>query len=244
MAPAIILVNPREEGNIGAVARAMANMGLDRLILVEPAPAIGGVARGFGVGGWEILDRCSRQATFAEAVAPFRRLVGTTSARERPLRRARLLTARELPDLLAADPADTETALVFGPEDSGLTRRQIEACHQVVAIPTARRHPTLNLSQSVLLLAYELHLASSDGGAIVDRRREMPAAAAEVESFLGQTSRTLEVLGYDQEKIRGRWIDEIRRLLSRAEATSREVRVFRRLINRVHQRLTGGGRGK
>ena len=235
MLPAVILVSPREEGNVGAVARAMANMGLERLILVEPAPLIGGVAGGFGVGGWDVLDRCSRRATFVEAIAPFRRLVGTTSARERPLQRARLLTARELPPFLAADPPDTETALVFGPEDSGLTRRQLEACHPLVAVPADRRRPTLNLAQSVLILAYELFLASCHGGH--PDPRPAPATASEVDHFLGQASRTLESLGYDQAKVRGRWIDEIRRLLNRSGATSREVRVFRRLVNRVHQRL-------
>ena len=243
MTPAIILVNPRDEGNVGAVARAMANMGLGRLILVEPAPPIAGIARGFGVGGWDVLDGCVRRATFAEAVAPFRRLVGTTSARERPLRHAQPLTARELPAFLAQDPADTETALVFGPEDSGLSRRQLEVCHPVVTVPCARRRPTLNLAQSVLLLAYELHLAG-DGGPLPDRRREMPATAADVDGFLGQASRTLERIGYDQDKIRRRFTDELRRLLTRAGATSREVRALRRLVNRVHQRLPGGGRGE
>ena len=83
--PAVILVRPREEGNVGAAARAMANMGLERLILVEPAPPLGGVARGFGVGGWEILENAERAASFDDAVSPFGRLVGTASLRARTL---------------------------------------------------------------------------------------------------------------------------------------------------------------
>ncbi len=243
MPPAIILVQPREEGNVGAVARAMANMGLERLILVEPAPELGGTARGFGVGGWHILERAERAASFDDAVAPFQRVVGTSSRRERPLRRARIMAPRELPAALGGDPPGTETALVFGPEDTGLTRRQLERCSFAVTVPCASEHPTLNIAQAVLILAYELRLvelerpagepAASEPAKTDDSADDALAAAADVEVLLEQAARALARIGYDQAPIRTRLVADLRRLSLRAGATERDVRVLRRILNRV-----------
>src|SRR5258708_15280341 len=83
---AVVLHRPREEGNVGSAARAMANMGLDRLILVEPAAVIGKIGNAFAVGARPILDNAERAARgLAAALAPFRRVIGTTSTRDRRL---------------------------------------------------------------------------------------------------------------------------------------------------------------
>lgn len=251
---AIILVRPREEGNVGAVARAMANMGLGRLILVEPAPAIGGVARGFGVGGWHLLDGCQRVDSLDRAVAPFHRVVGTTSARDRPLAGSRVATPRELPELLAADPPGTDVAVVFGPEDNGLTRRELERCHPVVAVPCAPEHPTLNLAQAVLVVAYELRLARLAGGSEAAEPRSAepgtepaaaspPAPAGEVAELLERADGVLRSIGYDQDHLRERLTRDLRRLALRAAVTPRELRVLRRLLNRTRRALTAAVRG-
>src|SRR5215470_16034783 len=98
---AVVLVRPREEGNVGSAARAMANMGLSEMILVEPAAAIGPVATAFAVGARHVLDGARRAPDLAVALAPFRRVVGTTSIRDRRWE-VPLLTPRELPAHLAA----------------------------------------------------------------------------------------------------------------------------------------------
>ena len=243
--PTVILVRPREEGNVGAVARAMANMGLDRLILVEPAPRLGGTARGFGVGGWEILDRAARVPSFEAAVAPFDRLVATASRRQRPLRRHRVVTPRGLPQILAADPAGTATALIFGPEDNGLQRSELEICHPVVTVPCAAQQPTLNLAQAVLVVAYELFVGrdgaesrlpgASPGG------REDLASAGELHALRAQVSGLLRAVGFDQEPIRTGLLRDLRQMLARAEPSGREVRILRRLCNRTGNALAGRG---
>lgn len=240
--PAVILVGPREEGNIGAVCRAMANMGLSRLLLVEPAPELGGVARGFGVGGWHILEAVERFDSFEEAIAPFRRVVGTSSRRARPLGKRPLLTPDELMETVAADAPETQTALVFGPEDNGLTRHQLELCHPVVTIPCDPEHPTLNLAQAVLILAYEWHkVQGRDPGAAspVDPPPkptdplDLPATPGEIDAMLGQTDGVLHTIGYDQDPIRRGLLRDLRRLAVRGEITSRETRILRRLLNRT-----------
>lgn len=236
--PAVILVRPREEGNVGAVARAMANMGLERLVLVEPAPRLGGVARGFGVGGWEILERAVRAPSFKAAVADFGRVVGTTSRRERPMRRRRVLTARQLPEILESDPPGTETALVFGSETTGLRRAELERCSPIVAIPCTARNPTLNLAQAVLIVAYELHLARGAAGReAVDG--DALATTDEVDAFEDRLASLLLAIGYDHPPIHAGLLRDLRQLLARAGPSSRDVRILRRLLNRAASRLTG-----
>jgi len=158
---AVVLVRPREEGNVGAAARAMANMGLRRLILVEPAADLGPTARAFAVGAREVLDECLRVGSLREALAPFSRVVGTTSTRDRRQAVA-LIGPRELPECLASDPPGTPVALVFGPEVGGLTNQELALANLVVTIPCAPRQPTLNLAQAVLILAYELYQPARD----------------------------------------------------------------------------------
>ena len=162
--PAVILVRPQEEGNVGAVARAMANMGLDELILVAPQCELGRIATAFAVNAAPILEARRTCSDFAEAVAPFQRLVATSSSRGRTLNRS-LVSPRELPALLAADPTGTRTALVFGGERSGLGTDELTRCDPLVTIPAAARQPTLNLSQAVLILAYELWATRGESAA-------------------------------------------------------------------------------
>lgn len=238
--PVVVLVRPREEGNVGAVARAMANMGLSKLLLVEPAPRLGGVARGFGVGGWPVLEAARRAPTLAAAITPFRRVIGTSAARGRTLGRARVLSPRELAAELAADAPGTPTALVFGPEGSGLSRAELGLCGAVVRIPCAAATPTLNLAQAVLILAYELHVARAASAA--PRRTTPPATAEEVAGVLGAAGELVERAGFDQPHIHRALVADLRRLVLRAGASSREVRVLRRVVNRLLQRLASGDR--
>src|SRR5271169_29741 len=142
----------------------MANMGLRRLILVEPAAALGPTARAFAVGAREVLEGCSRVGSLREALAPFPRVVGTTSTRDRRPA-APLIGPRELPRRLAADPPGTPVALVFGPEVGGLTNDELACANLVVSVPCAPEQPTLNLAQAVLIVAYELYQARLQEGA-------------------------------------------------------------------------------
>lgn len=239
--PAVILVRPQEEGNIGSVARAMANMGLHRLILVEPAPTLGGTARGFGVGGWPVLDACERYPSFDDAVHSFHRLVGTASARSRSPKRALPIAPRDLPDVLAGDAPGTATALIFGCESSGLRNDELERCHPVVTVPCAPQQPTLNLAQAVLLMAYELHLARLGEGAAAEPASRELATVAEVDGMMEGVADTLRRIGFDQDVIHGGLVRELGRVASRAELSGREARLVRRLLNRARAAMKPEG---
>lgn len=235
-APAVVLVRPREEGNVGSAARAMANMGLERLVLVEPAAVLGTIGFAFAVGARHVLDGAERAPSLDAALAPFRRVVATTSARDRSLG-IPLLDPRELPAFLAADPPGTPTALVFGPEVGGLTNEDLARASAVVTIPCSPVQPTLNLAQAVLILAYELFQAACRGdagvaGAAVSHP-EPAASAAEVDGLLGHAAEALAAAGFARDDSYAGVLRDLRALAARAAPTGREVRILRGVCRRV-----------
>ncbi|HEX9944024.1 MAG TPA: RNA methyltransferase [Thermoanaerobaculia bacterium] len=231
MPPAVVLVRPREEGNVGSAARAMANMGLDRLILVEPAAEIGKVAAAFAVGARPVLDGAVRAPELRAALAPFRRVVGTTSTRDRSLG-IPVLAPRELPGWLAQDPPDTPTALVFGPEVGGLTNDELALAGAVVTVPCSPVQPTLNLAQAVLLLAYELFLASGAPPSAA-AAAEPPATVGEVDGLLDHAAQVLRKTGFARDDSFPGVLRDLRRLAARAAPSSRDVRILRGICRRV-----------
>lgn len=232
---AVVLVRPREEGNLGAVCRAMANMGLERLHLVEPAAAAGATAQAFAVGARGLLERATRHATLAAAIAPYARIVGTTSARDRRLA-VPLLTPRELAAELAAE--RVPTALVFGPEVGGLDNDELSRANVVVTIPAALAMPTLNLAQSVLLVTYELFLAGLAGATPEPLPvGDPPAAASQVEGLLGQLDGVLRAVGFARSGTYGNVLEDLRQLASRARLSAREVGILRGVLRRTARAL-------
>jgi tRNA/rRNA methyltransferase len=237
MSVAVVLVRPREEGNVGSAARAMANMGLDRLILVEPAAEIGRVATAFAVGAKHVLDACERKPSLAEALAPFQRVVGTTSARDRRWD-VPLLHPRELPTRLAQDPPGTETALVFGPEVGGLTNDDLAFASLLVTIPCSPLQPTLNLAQAVLVVVYELFQARSEiSPPATVGQPEPPATTGEVDGLFAQATAVLRRVGFDRDSSFDGVMRDLRRLVSRAGPDRREVSILRAICHRTQRRL-------
>jgi TrmH family RNA methyltransferase len=240
-APAVILVRPREEGNVGSAARAMANMGLDRLILVEPAPELGKIATAFAVGAKHVLDASERKPTLQEALAPFRRVVATTSARDRRWD-VPLLSPRGLPAWLAQNspgtPPGTSTALVFGPEVGGLTNDDLALASVVVTIPCSPVQPTLNLAQAVLILAYELYVSRGElpPPATVGHP-EPPATSGEIDGLFGHATDVLRRIGFDRDDSFEGVLRDLRRLAARAAPDSREVAILRGICRRAIRAL-------
>jgi tRNA/rRNA methyltransferase len=237
--PAVVLVHPREEGNVGSAARAMANMGLGELIVVEPAAAFGPVANAFAVGARHLLDSARRVPDLKTALAPFRRVVGTTSIRDRRWD-VPLLTPRELPAHLAQDPPGTPTALVFGPEVGGLTNDDLALASVIVTIPCSPVQPTLNLGQAVLILSYELFQARSEPPPLprgTVGSPEPPAATAELDGLFGHLEAVLARVGFARDDSFAGVLRDLRRLAARAAPTSRDVAILRGICRRTERAL-------
>lgn len=217
----------------------MANMGLSRLILVEPAAEIGEVAKAFAVGARPVLDGIVRAPGLREALAPFQRVVGTTSTRDRSLG-IPVLTPRELPAWLAEDrlaqspgiPPGTSTALVFGPEVGGLTNEELALASAVVTIPCSPVQPTLNLAQAVLILAYELFVARGERPATVTAEEPL-ATAGEIDGLLDHAAEVLRRAGFARDDSFPGVLRDLRRLAARAAPGSRDVRILRGICRRI-----------
>ncbi len=250
----MVLVRPREPGNVGAACRAMANFGLAELHLVEPAAKDGREARMFAVHSHHVLDGARRHDSLADALAPFRRVIGTTSARDRTLS-VPVATPKELAEELR-DAPPLPTALVFGSEVGGLTNDELALCHVHVTIPADPVQPTLNLAQSVLVLAYELSqrpwwpLARGEdpeerapGEPLADSRVEPPAPAEAVEGLFGHLSKVFDDVGFARDSTIDGVLRDLRHLAARARPTEREVTVLRGVLRRIGNALDRARRG-
>ena len=174
----LVLLRPRVPENLGAIARAMRNLGFREWTLVEPRTLDFEKARRVAVHAEELLDRPRLCATLDEAVADCVWVVGTSSRRPKG---QRILSppevAREALQRLEAG----LVALVFGDERSGLSNAETERCHDLSAIPCDPAQPSLNLAQAVLVYLWELRRAGEGA------ERAAPSAPA-------ATDRELEVL--------------------------------------------------
>lgn len=175
----IILVRPRNPDNIGAAARAMANFGLSDLALVAPfesdwQEAVNvwrAEASVSAIDAMDVVNSAKIYATIPEAAADCSRLLGTSSLhRLKPWRDVMLLS--ETPAYLAGAP--DKTGILFGSEKTGLTKEELSFCRAIINIPTREKQPSMNLGQSVAVLAYELAARGSVREPIVKREEHEP----------------------------------------------------------------------
>ncbi|MCI4358438.1 MAG: RNA methyltransferase [Thermoplasmata archaeon] len=239
----VVLVRPKEDGNVGAVARAARNFGADRLTFVAPRAELGPVARRRAMGGLALLESAKAVATFAEAVGEADLVVGTTdlvTGRSTAYLR-RSVSPERLGEALRS--VVGRVAVVFGPEDNGLSRSELARCDLLVHVPARREFPTLNLSHAVAIVLYALHRAR--GGEDPETTPapevlELDGKGKEV--FLLHLGQLLEQTGYPSHKRAG-MVLMFRRVLGRAAPGESEYRMMlgllkssRRAIRRGHGR--------
>ena len=155
----IVLYKPKYAGNIGSIARAAKNMGISNIIVVGAADIDKEEMQKRSTHlAVDVLDKIQYVQDVGTALEKFNYIVGTT---------ARLGTARGpfiAPRVIAEKIADisrkNKVALLFGPEDTGLSNDELRYCHAVVTIPTSREFTSLNLSHAVMILCYEIFIAS------------------------------------------------------------------------------------
>ncbi len=221
---AIVLVHPKFPENIGAAARSAFNMGLSRLILVsEEEPERKAMAKMATHKAKHILDSMQIHQTLEEALAPFAYIVGTTARRGRQ-RGSERSPRQIIPDLVNFLP-NNQAALMFGPEDTGLSNDELKYCHAVSAIPTAD-FSSLNLAQAVAIHCYELY-----HGLIHDKKELEPvpqcASSFELEGMYRHVEEALVQINFLEEKNHTYWMNNIRRFLGRMQLSSRESNIIR-----------------
>jgi len=227
----IVLVRPSRPANVAAACRAMKNMGLAKLWLVEPRPGLEDPAnRALAYGAWDVLDGARRASSLIEAVGASHAVVGTTG-----LPAPEAWSPRQLAEAAPRLAGTGALSLVFGPEATGLTTAERDLCHRLVRIPTDPAQPSLNLAQAVLLLAYELRLAilSAPARAAGEGGGEPRASAGEVEQAVSELRAALLEIGYLDVQNPDRILAELRGLLTRAGPTPREVGLLRGLAHQA-----------
>jgi TrmH family RNA methyltransferase len=173
----IVLMEPENEGNIGAVARVMANFAQSRLVLVNPkADHLSGPSIARSKHAKEILQEA--EVIGVHGLGRFDTLIATTSKLGSDYNLPRSpITPSDLAGILVDDEADI--GILFGREGIGLTNAEIKKCDFILTIPSAPDYPALNLSHSVSIVCYELYKAEGEEG-LRKRFRSIPAAEKKV----------------------------------------------------------------
>jgi tRNA/rRNA methyltransferase len=217
----VVLVEPQHSGNIGAVARAMKNMALSRLVLVNPVDHLAMEARMMAMHALDILRHAQVVHTLTQAVADAGYVVGTT--RRLGKSRQAQQTSRSIAPLLLELAASNPVALVFGREDSGLTNDELVRCHELITIPAHPIFGSLNLAQAVLLVCYELYVSAATQPLA---QPPLLATAAEVERLYARMQEVLRRIGFLHGSNPDRMMGYFRRFFARVGLKSRDVKVF------------------
>lgn len=230
----IVMVETTHPGNIGAAARAMKNMGLSRLVLVNPKCPIGEIAYSRGSGANNILDDRVLVDTLPEAVANSQLVVGT-SARLRSLVWPEL-TPESLAVKMAASSEDETAAIVFGREHAGLTNEELKHCNYTVTIPTNPHFSSLNVASAIQVIAYEIYKLVNEPRQLEQPEPPEPLANnAELEGYFSHLEQVLVATGFLDRDNPRQMMKRLRRLYQRVEPSKNEVNILRGILSAVEK---------
>ncbi len=235
----IVLVNTTHPGNIGGVARAMKNMGLDNLCLVEPKIFPSPEADARASGATDILQSATVVSCLEDAIADVHLVFGT-SARGRHIPWP-VMDPHELGGVAAQVPEGKKIAIVFGREDRGLTNDELHLCHHHVHIPSVEEFSSLNLATAVQVVAYELRMAFLKG---VEKEQSPQwgtpwdidlAEHREMELMFAHFEKVLVGIDFLDPENPRQLMPRLRRMLQRAVLDKVEVNVLRGILTHIEK---------
>lgn len=242
-APALVLVRPQLADNIGMVARAMANFGLDDLRLVDPRDGWPNEkARAAASGANHVVDEGQSFPRLEDAIADVNWVCATT-ARQRDLAKPVMTPEQAVAEMNRRLGQGQRCAMLFGPERAGLETDEVALADAIVMVPVNPRFASLNLAQAVLLLGYEWLKQSRTGtlGRVttyeeeiapgLNRRGSPPATKAELLGFFEHIEGELERMGFfNPPHKRQTVVRNLRSMFARMSATEQEVRTLRGIV--------------
>jgi len=238
---AVILVEPQVPGNIGAVARAMTTMGLSRLILVNPGEVRKEAeARWMAHGAGDVLESAQVVSTLDETLTDLAVVVGTTNR----TRGAWLHPIQPIDEALAemGNIAQTQrVGILFGREDRGLSNVDLQRCNVIARIPAATTYPSLNLSHSVTICAFELFRRACES---VPSEIHL-ATNSDVERVCQRIHGALLHLGFSPRPNEETFLRSIRRVLRRSlRLEQRDIATLHKVCDEIEAYANGTGAGK
>jgi tRNA/rRNA methyltransferase len=226
----VVLVEPQEAGNVGAVARVMKNFGFEELWLVGELPPLEPLAGWWASGADDVVKNARIVPTLHHAIGDAQITIATTSARGR-----KAAVDSEPSDIAKqfSSLKDAETlALVFGREDRGLTREEVAQCQRTAGIPTNPDFPTMNLAQAVGVFCYALSIRPAGAGHHTDR-----ANAAIIERLHERAESLLLEVGFLHANNPDRIYDDLRAIAGRSDLNARETTILLGIIHQIEWKL-------
>jgi TrmH family RNA methyltransferase len=239
----IVLVAPSHPGNIGAAARAMKNMALEKLVLVNPRQFPHPEASARASGADDLLASARVVSSLHEALEGCGYVAATTS-RDRD-QYFRVVDVHAAAPRLVSEAARSPVAVVFGAERTGLTNEELESAHVLIRIPASPDYQSLNLAMAVQLVAYELLRARGAAAPPAAMPLAAPLATArEMEQLYTHFAQVLEEIDFrDRTQSGTHLMSRIRRFLQRAELDQNEVNILRGILTAVQNRRRHAGSG-
>lgn len=233
----IVMVETSHPGNIGAAARAMKNMELENLYLVNPVlfPHREAVSRSSGAE--DLLERAVICDSLPQALEGCSLVFGASARSLRAIPWPQV-DARGCARLAAEKGEAGEVAVLFGREDSGLTNEELELCNYLVHIPTNPGYSSLNVAAAIQVVAYELYMARiGEWRGTPSNKADEPASADEVEGFFNHLEQTLVAIDFLDPDNPRQLMRRLRRLFNRTELEKVEVNILRGILTSVNKLL-------
>jgi len=227
----LVLNRPKYAGNIGSVARCMKNMGFERISVVcDEKPDTDEMYKMATHVAKDIVDGIRYYDELGDAVAGCTYIAATSARLGTKSARQHIVEPREMAQQLLDLSRHNEVALVFGPEDRGLTNEELKYCHLLVNIPTTDELKSLNLSHAAMVCCYELFLAERGE---LTRFTPRLACSEELEAMYGHLEEMFTTIGFINHENPAYWMMYIRRLFSRIHLYSKEVKMIRGICRHV-----------
>jgi len=224
----IVLIETSHPGNIGAAARAMKNMCLDQLYLVNPKDFPSAVATARASGADDVLANAVRCETLEQAVKDCSLVIGA-SARLRSVEWPEL-NPRECAELVNVEESKGGVAIIFGREDSGLSNTELDKCQYLVHIPTNPDYSSLNIAAAIQVICYEIHVANRDEKP-EQENVEQRATGAQMEGFFNHMESALTEIGFLKPPSCQKLVRRLRRLYNRAQLDQTDVNILRGMLS-------------
>jgi TrmH family RNA methyltransferase len=217
----IIVVEPQTPGNIGSIARACKNLGISSIILVNPCDYLVGETYRFGKNAKDLVHKMKVVNRLEDCLHDHHILISTTQRRRD--KQTPFYTPPELISFISADTIQNKVGIVFGRENNGLTNTELDLCNFQSSIPAHASNPVFNLSQAVLIYAYECFNASNEDKDVYTREL---STKTDEHILFKKMDEMLSLMPIDMNKGVDNFSLLLRRVLSRATLEKRDIRLF------------------